>query len=287
MKSVVLVNLGSPRSPGLWDVFCYLTEFLTDGRVIELPFWQRQLLVRGVIVPRRFRESAASYRAIWTEEGAPLLSWGYKVRDLLAKALGWPVFVAMRYQQPSIKAVLAKIRGPVVVVPLFPQYAEATSGSVIAKVRRYRPDAEVVLLSPDHPLMIQALASQIPQGLDHLVMSFHGLPLSQDRHGYSRACYRTAEALGKEISCPYTVTFQSRLGKEPWLMPYTSDLLPTLKGHVGVISPAFVADCLETLQELGIEYRSLYQGPLIPCLNDHPLWIQSLKEQIVAAVSAS
>lgn len=284
MKSIVLVNLGSPRSPQPFDVFRYLTEFLTDPRVIELPFWKRQLLVRGIIVPFRFRESAANYQKIWTFEGSPLIVWGEKVRALLEKETGWPVYLAMRYQKPSLKEVLRKIEGEVVVVPLFPQYAEATTGSIVAEVKKHRPDASLALLSPDHPTMIQAMAREVPADFDHLLMSFHGLPVKQDRHGYKEACYKTAEALGKELDRPYTVSFQSRLGKEPWLEPYTSDVLPQLKGRVAVMSPSFVADCVETTYELGVEYRSLYEGPLVPCMNDSPLWIQSLKEQIASHV---
>lgn len=287
MKNILLVNLGSPKSPRPFHVWRYLTEFLTDPRVIELPFWKRQLLVRGALVPLRFRESATNYQAIWTPEGSPLITWGEKVQALLAKALNRPVYLAMRYQSPSIKDVLKKIEGPVVVVPLFPQYAEATTGSVIAEVKKYRPDATFALLSPEHPTMIRAMAEQVREDFDHLVMSFHGLPAKQDRHGYQEACYKTAKALAKELKCPYTVSFQSRLGKGRWLEPYTSDVLPQLKGRVAVISPSFVADCLETLYELGKEYKSFYKGPLIPCMNDHPLWIESLKEQIEAHVFAS
>ncbi len=279
-SSIVLVNLGSPRSPHPYHVFRYLTEFLTDPLVIELPFWKRQLLVRGIIVPTRFLESATNYKKIWTAEGSPLIVWGKKVCLLLEQALNLPVYLAMRYQKPSIKETLRSIKGPVIVVPLFPQYAEATTGSIVKEVKKWRPDATFVFLQPDHPTMISAMAAQITDEFDHLLMSFHGLPVKQDRTGYKEACYQTAAALGKKIGRSYHVSFQSRLGKEPWLEPYTSSVLPTLKGTVGVISPSFVADCVETTYELGMEYRPLYKGPLIPCMNQHPLWIDSLKEQI-------
>lgn len=279
MRSIVLVNLGSPKSYKPLSVWRYLTEFLTDPLVIEEPFWKRQLLVRGIIVPARFRQSAKAYKQIWTPAGSPLITWGEKVRDRLSEALGAKVYLAMRYQQPSLRTILTSVEGPLTVVPLFPQYADATSGSIAALVKRYRPDASLLVLQPDHPTMIRAMAAQVSGSFDHLCMSFHGLPVRQDR-GYKEQCLRTATALAAELRCPYTLSFQSRLGKEPWLGPYTSDVLAQSPGRTAVISPSFVADCLETLYELGIEYRSLYSGPLIPCMNDHPLWIQSLAEQI-------
>ncbi|MEI6531809.1 MAG: ferrochelatase [Chlamydiota bacterium] len=283
-SSILLVNLGSPRSTHPYHVFRYLTEFLTDPCVIELPFWKRQLLVRGLIVPFRFLESAANYKKVWTEEGSPLIVWGEKVRLLLEKSLNLPVHLAMRYQKPSIKEALERIKGPVIVVPLFPQYADATTGSIVQEVKKWRPDATFAFLQPDHPTMIRAMAAQVTEDFDHLLMSFHGLPVKQDRTGYREACYQTAAALGKELGRPYHVSFQSRLGKEPWLEPYTSDVLPTLEGNVAVMSPSFVADCVETTYELGMEYRPLYKGPLISCMNDHPIWIDSLKEQIEACL---
>lgn len=280
MKTVLLVNLGTPDSPKPLAVWRYLTEFLTDPRVIELPFWKRQLLVRGLIVPFRFRESAKNYQKIWTPSGSPLKTTSEKLAALVQERVGLPVRLAMRYGSPSIRDVLEKITGEVIVVPLFPQYAEATTGSVIACVRSCRPDAQFCLLDPAHPTMIKAMAAQVKEPFDHLVMSFHGIPVSQDRHGYKEACYRTAAALGKELGSAYTVSFQSRLGKDPWLEPYTHELLPTLSGKVALMSPSFVADCLETIYELGMEYRSLYEGPLISCMNTDLLWVQALCEQL-------
>lgn len=284
MKTVLLVNLGTPDSPKPFDVWRYLTEFLTDPRVIELPFWKRQLLVRGLIVPFRFRESAKSYQKVWTPSGSPLKTTSEKLACLLGEQLALPVKLAMRYGSPSIKEVLDTIEGEVIVVPLFPQYAEATTGSVIARVAACRPDAQFCLLDPVHPTMIKAMAAQVKEPFDHLVMSFHGLPVSQDRHGYKQACYRTAEALGKELGSLYTVSFQSRLGKEAWLEPYTNELLPTIPGKVALISPSFVADCLETIYELGMEYQPLYNGSLVSCMNTDPLWVQSLCEQLESPI---
>ena len=287
--TVLLVNLGSPRKGTPWAVYRYLVEFLTDPLVIRLPFWKRQLLVRGIIALFRCRESAKSYRAIWTNEGSPLLYWGRRVKEALQESLGpsFEIRLAMRYKIPSIKEALKKPYEQLIVVPLFPQHAGSTSGSIIKETLPYKP--KILRLKPDHPKMIRAMASRVREDFDHLVMSFHGLPVShKDARAYQKECYKTAEALAKELQLEegkYTIAFQSRLGKEPWIEPYTSDVLMSLRGkRVAVISPAFVADCLETLYEIDIDYRSQVLKDLVfvPCMNDHPLWIESLKEQIEA-----
>ncbi len=325
---VLLVNLGTPASPRPKDVYKYLIEFLTDARVIDLSWWKRQLLVRGLIVPRRYRNSAASYQAIWTEEGSPLMHYGKKAAELLQEVLGddYVVELAMRYRQPSIPSALEKLKSyhvrSLVVIPLFPQYASATTGSVHQKVMECLatweviPALRMVDCYPTQPEMIEAFCDNARrfdlEEYDHFLFSFHGLPVrqlikadphghcqkakecctavcSKNRHCYSAQCYATAEAIrtklgfGREKS---SVCFQSRLGRDPWLEPYASEHLHSLlkrnKKKILVFSPAFAADCLETIYEIGVEYKEEFcklggeKLDLVPSLNAHPVWIDGL-----------
>lgn len=324
---VLLVNLGTPDSPHPRDVFRYLNEFLTDGRVIDIPWLQRQLLVRGVIVPRRYKQSAKGYQAIWTPQGSPLKVYGNSVKELLQKQLGnqYVVEIAMRYQNPSIAHVLKQLKGlsHLVVVPLFPQYASATTGSVHQKVMEEVSKWEVIPKMTfvnhfyNHPILIKAFASVgAPYNIedyDHLLFSYHGLPERQltkadckahclkkddcckrigdeNRECYAAQCYATTSLIREALGVPehkISVAFQSRLGKDPWVQPYTSDVIVQLarKGvkRLLVYCPAFVCDCLETIEEIGVEYAGHFKQvggehlQLIPGLNDHPAWIDALE----------
>ncbi|MCI5053164.1 MAG: ferrochelatase [Simkaniaceae bacterium] len=312
-KTLLLVNLGTPKSPSNQDVKSYLHEFLLDPRVVDLPWIKRQLLVRGIIVPRRYRESASSYRAIWQEEGSPLLVYGKQVQGLLQKKLGseYRVELAMRYGSPSIPSALKPCK-ELTVLPLFPQYASATSGSVQQKVMesiqgwQTIPKLKIIDHFYDHPKMIEAFAARAPKNLDsydHILFSFHGLPVRQlkkahkeckmcttcSNNCYYPQCYATAKAIAKRLNTEnYTVCFQSRLGKDPWIQPYASDVIEECakKGmkNLLVFSPAFICDCLETIFEIGVEYQKEFQDlggesiDLVPGLNDHPLWIEALAE---------
>lgn len=325
-KGILLVNLGTPKSPAPKDVREYLLEFLTDERVVDLPWLKRQILVRGIIVPRRYKESASTYDKVWTAQGSPLMVWGEKLRDLVARELGdgYKVALAMRYQDPAIPSVLETLQGcsEIIICPLFPQYAGATTGSVQQKVMETIKDWQVIpnlrFISnfPDFPPFInawEAIARNYTlENYDHILFSFHGLPEGQlrkaDRTGkclqdksccdrvhagneycYRSNCFRTAKALVQRLNLgegQYTVCFQSRLGKVPWLRPYTSDVIEELgkKGaeRVLVFSPSFVCDCIETTHELGIEGAEAFQtagGGLLQVvegLNDHPQWVQAL-----------
>jgi protoporphyrin/coproporphyrin ferrochelatase len=337
LKAILLVNLGTPEAPTLLAVARYLSEFLTDRRVIDLPFLKRQLLVHGVIIPSRLRISTQMYRSIWTEEGSPLMVHSKKVKELLQERLGasYSVELAMRYQTPAIgpaiEKLLAKQPDELVVLPLFPQYASATTGSIFEAVSQAlsKTDTFPKLTFIDqfhaHPLFIKAFealsAPLNPLGYDHILFSFHGLPERQlkksDRSGcclkaeccekhrpenrfcYAAQCYNTAEAIAKTLKLPksrYTVCFQSRLGKDPWIRPFTSDTLEQLgqRGdkRVLVFCPAFVADCLETLFEIGVEYKELFRHAggktldLVPGLNAHPAWIHAL-EAIILGLSCN
>lgn len=311
---ILLVNLGTPDSPNPKDVRRYLLEFLTDGRVIDLPWLQRQLLVRGAIVPRRYKQSAASYKAIWTDEGSPLMAYTRRVKDQLQEALPQCIVeMAMRYQNPSIeKAIDSLLRqnlDELVVLPLFPQYASATTGSIYQRVMEVLggyltlPRLTLIDQFATHPQYIKAIceiARAYPiDEYDHILFSFHGLPRRQlvkgrkepsggDKRCYSAQCYATAQAVALQLGLKdYTVCFQSRLGKEPWMEPYTSDCINLLavKGakRVLVFCPSFVADCLETIFEIGVEYAEEFKHAggerldYVRSLNDHPQWVKAIQ----------
>lgn len=308
LKGVLLVNLGTPESPGLWDVWRYLNEFLTDRRVIDLPWWKRQLLVRGLIVPRRVWGSAKLYQQLWTQDGSPLMCNSKRlVEKLQARVQGeWQVELAMRYQKPSIRSGLEKLKkcSEIVILPLFPQYASATSGSVIEKVMEeiqswsYIPSLRIIGPYYDHPAMIAALAKQAEgfdiHHYDKILFSFHGLPLREKTSAaYAEQCQTTAQLLAKELNLSvdrWELAFQSRLGKDPWLEPYATDSLKKMAQqgvkNLLVFSPAFVADCLETLQEIRMEYAMEFRHlggeklDLVPCLNDSPAWIDTVEKII-------
>lgn len=306
---VLLVNLGTPASSSPKDVYRYLVQFLTDPRVIDLSWLRRQLLVRGFIVPSRYRQSAAAYQQIWTPDGSPLLVYGYRVKKLLQEALGikYHVEIAMRYQQPSIRDGLASLmKRPLqklIVLPLFPHYASATTGSVHQKVMeelcQYDTIPEVTLVRDygDHPALISAFCAMAPKeqihSADHILFSFHGLPEAQIRktdHSYPAQCHATADAIANKLglsSDRFSVCFQSRLGKDPWLQPYASDVIERLaregKQKIAVYCPSFVCDCLETSYEIAVEYAKEFNHAggkelkLIPGLNEHPAWIETLR----------
>ncbi|CRX39473.1 ferrochelatase [Estrella lausannensis] len=327
---VLLVNLGTPDTPAVADVRRYLHEFLLDPRVIDIPRWKRELLVRCLIVPKRVKNTAASYSKIWTGGGSPLLFWGKTVRDQLQAALSdsFKVVLAMRYQNPSIEQGLEQLAfcKKIIILPLFPQYASATTGSIFEKVMFYLkrwltvPEVHFIPSYPVQKKMVACFSERAREKgyekFDRILFSFHGLPIRQirkcDRLGvcksspdccvqaknpqcYASQCVSTAHAVAKELNIPkekFVVTFQSRLGSEPWLEPSTQDTVHQLAKNgvenLLVFSPSFVADCLETLYEIGVELKDEFTQlggkrlELVPSLNDHPLWIEGLKELILA-----
>ncbi|GAA4399976.1 ferrochelatase [Nibrella viscosa] len=330
---VLLVNLGTPDSPSVPDVRKYLREFLMDGRVIDIPFIPRFLLVNGIIAPFRAPKSAKVYKAVWTENGSPLKYYGEVVERELQKTLGdsYVVKLAMRYQSPSIDAGLAKFQRlgltDIIVIPFFPQYASATTGSVYQKVMdvvkdwQIIPRIEFVNSFLDHPKFIQGFVQlgrkyMAEYNYEHFIFSYHGLPERQIRKGdvtsevcrlgdccsslhamnqycYRAQCFETTRRLVRELGIPegrYTTCFQSRLGNDPWIKPYTEDTIKDLaqKGIKSVLafSPAFVADCLETTIEVGEEYKELFEEnggkhwQLVESLNDSPIWIETLADLV-------
>lgn len=322
----LLVNLGTPDSPDPSDVKTYLTEFLTDPRVIEIPWIMRQLLVRGYIIPRRYRESAKGYKAIWSDLGSPLMVHGRDLQKSVQHALG-PDFVvelAMRYRNPSIasglKALIAAEVSEIIILPLFPQYASATTGSVqqcvMDEIRNWRDIPKLTFIDHfyDREDLIDAFSSlvdgEILDAHDEILFSFHGLPKkslstsnpqcfkcesccasirAQNRMCYSAQSFHMASAIASKLGIPkerYNVSFQSRLGKEPWLQPYTSDAIIDAarrgKKNLLLYSPSFVCDCLETLYEIEVEYAHEFiqaggeKLTLVPGLNTHPKWIETV-----------
>ena len=331
VTGILLVNLGTPHSPDSLDVFRYLNEFLTDARVIDYPWLIRQFLVRGLIVPLRFRQSAKQYQCLWTEQGSPLLIHSKNVQTDLQRLLGekYKVVLAMRYQTPSIESGLKELQmagaQEIIVFPLFPQYASATTGSVHQKVMdclkswQVIPKLTFINSYHDHPALIEAFCARAREqdisSYDHILFSFHGLPERHIRKAdptktclksdccqktcqnqsfcYKAQCYATARAIAKELAIKqtdYTVCFQSRLGKEPWIQPYTLETIEqcAVQGNkrLLVFSPAFVCDCLETTYEIGSEYAKEFclrggeKLQLIQGLNNHPLWIKAIKNII-------
>ena len=266
----------------------YLEAFLGDPRVVELPRWLWRPILHGVVLRRRPAQSAAKYAKIWTPEGSPLAVHTAAQAGLLRAATGLPVAHAMRYGAPAVADALRALPRPVRVVPLYPQYARSTTESV----RDVLP-AGVAMLEQfhDHPDYIAALAALVEDDPGLLVMSFHGLPQRAVDRGdpYAGQCLRTARLLAEALGLPesrYRVTFQSRFGPARWLRPYTADVLAELGAartpRVHVICPGFVADCLETLEEIGIEGRRAFleagggEFRALPCLNESPRWIAAL-----------
>jgi ferrochelatase len=310
--AVLLVNLGSPASPTAADLRPYLAEFLSDPRVVEIPRIAWWPILHGVILRVRPAKSAAKYASIWTPEGSPLAVWTERQATRLLGTLGergHQVLVrhAMRYGQPAVAKVLTELMAAgatrVLVLPMYPQYAAATTASVgdavmsWAQRARRVPELRFVGQYHDDAGYIDALARSVQahwraQGRgQRLVLSFHGVPHRSLLMGdpYHCQCLKTARLLRERLGLSeqeLMVTFQSRFGKAKWLEPYTE---PTLKdlaaqgvGRVDVMCPGFVADCLETLEEINQEAREAFlhaggkEFHYIPCLNADDAWIQAL-----------
>ena len=273
----------------------YLAEFLADRRVVELPRWLWLPVLHGIVLRRRPAQSAAKYAKIWTPEGSPLAVHTRRQAELLRQATGLPVEHAMRYGEPGIAAALRRLPGKVRVVPLYPQYARSTTESVrdavgggVAFVEQFHDD----------PGYIAALAALVEERPDVLVMSFHGLPQRAVERGdpYRDQCLRTARLLALALGLredQYRVTFQSRFGPARWLQPYTAAVLAELGAartrRVHVLCPGFVADCLETLEEIALEGGRIFRDAgggefrALPCLNESPRWIEALARIATAA----
>ena len=310
--AVLVVNLGSPAQPTAESVRPYLSQFLSDPRVVEIPKLLWWLILHGIILRTRPAKSAAKYRSVWLPEGSPLAVWTQRLEKLLLGALGGRghkvvVRHAMRVGSPSVGAVLDELKAlnvtRVLVLPLYPQYAAATTASVgdavmtWAQRQRCVPELRFVSTYHDDLGYIEALAQSVLRHWktngrgEQLVLSFHGLPERSLQLGdpYHCQCLKTARLLRERLALSteqLTVTFQSRFGRAKWLGPYTE---PTLKAmaakglkRVDVMCPGFVADCLETLEEIDQEARKAFLDAggqdfqYIACLNDDATWVGAL-----------
>lgn len=334
-KGVLLINLGTPDEPTPIKVKTYLKQFLMDPYVLDIAYPLRWFLVNVLIVPKRSHSSAEAYKKVWTEEGSPLLLQTKKMTMALQNLMGssYVVDFAMRYQNPSIEKKLESMSTKdvesLLILPLYPQYAESSTRSSIEEFKRIYKKLnlnipyKIINDFYDHPEFIEAFTSAVKeeyrkQDYDLTVFSFHGLPVrhvqkldstknycyrvdscchqinEKNRWCYRAQCFATARALAEKFDLKpheYTVTFQSRLGRDPWIKPYTDIVLNELPKknikRIAVFCPSFVADCLETLEEIGMRAKEEFishggeELVLLPLLNDHPRWIESLKNIIL------
>ncbi len=312
---ILLINLGTPEAPTAAAVRRYLREFLADPRVVEIwrPLWW--LILNLFILPTRPRQSAQRYAQIWMSGGSPLRVHTERqsklLRGFLGERLKAPLVIdyAMRYGKPSVAAALTGLKQQgcdrVLVLPLYPQYAASTTatamdavGAVFAAMRN-QPALRSVRHFHDHPGYIAALAQNINDYWlqhgrpDRLIMSFHGVPRYTLDKGdpYHCECHKTARLLTAALKLgpgKYQVTFQSRFGRAEWLQPYTAAVLKDLGkqklGRVDVVCPGFISDCLETLEEIAIEGKTIFLNAggkdyhYIPCLNERDDWIHALAD---------
>ncbi len=324
--SILLINLGTPDNCDPKSVKQYLKLFLNDPRVIDLPSIVRWILVNCIIIPFRYKKSSHAYSKIWTDEGSPLLINTKKLQLAMTAALGgeYKIVIGMRYGNPSIQSALQSVSDSerLIVIPLFPQYASASTGSAVAdfldhlKHQWNIPELIVRNNFYQHPDFIKAYAEIIAQTtqnkkIDCLILSYHGLP---ERHitkslchakcdrtqpcpainadntfCYRAQCYQTSRLIAEQLGLTteqYVVSFQSRLGRTPWIRPYSDEILATLikKGvkNIAIACPSFVADCLETLEEINLGLRERWRALggenfiMVPCLNDNATFVKAL-----------
>ena len=318
---VLLSNLGTPEAPDTASVRRYLREFLSDPKVIQLPRWLWLPILHGFILRFRTPRSARAYRSVWTEQGSPLAVYSERQRAALQRALSarrsTPVTVAlgMRYGRPSIADALTTLRRTaseeLVVLPLYPQRSETTTGSTEAAIRDamvqsgWRVVPRFVEDYHLHPSYLAALEASVREHwaeggrAKRLLLSFHGLPkryCERGRDPYAAQCHATARALAGMLGCEPTewgIAFQSRVGRGEWLRPYTDELLVKWGregvGHVQVLCPGFAADCLETLEEIAIGEAARFLGAgggrldYIPALNACSRHIEALADLVLGS----
>ena len=324
-KGILLVNLGSPDSTKTKDVRKYLDEFLMDERVIDIPYWKRYLLIKGIILNVRPKKSAAAYKKIWWDEGSPLVVISERFTKKVAEKSDIPVALGMRYGSMSIKNAIQELHEQGVeetlLIPLYPHYAMSSYETVVEKAKEVNrkdfPNMKINSLPVfyNEPGYIKAMSSNIKNHLngfeyDHILFSYHGIP---ERHIFKsdttkshcqldksccvtpskahRTCYRhqcleTTRKIVEQLDLKegtYSNSFQSRLLKDPWLKPYTDFELEKFpkegKKKLAVVTPAFVSDCLETLEEIAMEGKEEFLKAggetykHIPCMNDNDEWV--------------
>ena len=332
MKGILLVNLGSPDSPEPQDVKKYLGEFLMDERVIDVPLWARNLLVKGIILNTRPKASAAAYKKIWWKEGSPLIVISERLQNKIQKQTSLPVALAMRYGSMTIKKGMQELvdKGvdDILIFPLYPQFAMATTETILVLAEEIQKEhfPQVTLDSVpafyNKPDYIEVLSNSIARHLknvkyDHLLFSYHGVPERHIRKRditkshckidgsccetpskahefcYRHQCLEVTRLVAEKLQFKentFSTSFQSRLGFDPWLQPYTDRTIERLgkQGvkNMAIVTPAFVSDCLETLEEIAMEGQEIFhemggdQFTTIPCLNDDDEWVALLSNWV-------
>ena len=333
MKGVLLVNLGSPDTPEPADVKNYLREFLMDERVIDFPYIVRSLLVKGIILNTRPKKSAEAYKKIWWKEGSPLIVLTKLLMEKVKKNISIPVEIAMRYGKPSIKEGLDALNNKgvkeVLIIPLYPQFAMATTETILVLAEKIKneffPQMTFTSLPSfyKHPDYIRVLSNSIQEELkgkkwEHIIFSYHGVPNRHIRKSdvtkshckmdkvccfkespahnycYKHQCENTTLEVARYLELKdgsYSTTFQSRvsiLGN--WLKPYTDKAVSSFaeKGYkeIAIVTPALISDCLETLEEIGMEAAEDFEEKggkklhVIPCINDREDWVKVLSRWI-------
>lgn len=331
-KGVLLVNLGSPDSTKTNDIKKYLGEFLMDERVIDIPYWKRFLLIKGIILNTRPKKSAKAYKKIWLKEGSPLVVISKRFKEKIKKNLHIPVSLGMRYGSMNIKKAIQELVNEdveeILLIPLYPHYAMSSYETVVEKAKeinsKFFPSIKMDILPVfyNNDEYIKSMINNLEYHLkgfdyDHILFSYHGIP---ERHilksdttkshckiddtccnspskahqtCYRHQCFETTKSIVKALKLKqgsYSNSFQSRLLKDPWLKPYTDFELQRLPKegvkNLAVITPAFVTDCLETLEEIAIEgkLQFLENGgnnfKYIPCLNDSAIWVNTVAKWI-------
>ncbi|MEJ2112178.1 MAG: ferrochelatase [Flavobacteriaceae bacterium] len=331
-KGVLLVNLGSPDSYSPKDVKKYLGEFLMDERVIDIPYTARALLVRGIILKTRPKASAAAYKKIWWEEGSPLIVISERLKKKVQKQLEEPVALAMRYGSMTIKKGIQELvdKGveEVLLFPLYPQFAMATTETILVLAEQLRKEYFQDLKLSSVPAFynksdyIEVLSNSIKEHLkginyEHLLFSYHGVPERHIRKSdvtkshckidgsccitpskahqfcYRHQCLEVTRLVAEKLQLKegtFSTSFQSRLGFDPWLQPYTDRTIERLgkqgTKNMAIVTPAFVSDCLETLEEIAMEGKEIFEEmggetfTTIPCLNDDDEWASLLSKWI-------
>ena len=310
---VLLVNLGTPEAPTPKAVKKYLSQFLHDKRVVDMTRWLWCPILHGVILPVRSPKVAKLYESVWMEQGSPLLVHTQRQAKALSTQLSLPVEVGMTYGTPSIESGLQSLKQQgceqVIVLPLYPQFSHTTTSAVTDAIARLDlsslPPLTVVQDYHDHAAYIEALGDSVKQHWqqhgqsDYLLCSYHGIPQRFADNGdpYPKHCESTTNALLQHLGLDDSqmgMSYQSRFGREPWLMPYTDETLKGLpqkgKNRIDIMAPAFASDCLETLEELSEECKDIFveaggiEFRYIPCLNDNTLHIKMMAQLVQEAV---
>jgi len=321
-KALLLINLGTPTSSDPIHVGEYLTEFLTDKYVIDLPYLIRQFLVRALIVPKRKYASALKYKKIWSAKGSPLLFHTKNLATKLNSALNHhDVFYAMRYGAPSIKSVITSLESydQIMILPLYPQDTKSSFLTAKEEVLKHFSQHDKLKIIPpfyDQDFYIDSLVKKIKDetNLDEIelyLFSYHGIPQhhlpkfcescsipcdnpQRESSCYRAQCYKTTELIAKKLGLnkgQYQTSFQSRLGRRPWVKPYTDFVIEEIKQQgikkMAVLSPSFMVDCLETLEELAIDLKNCFEDAhtgrtltFIPCLNDDDFLVKKIHSHI-------